>query len=1221
MIASRHIRVFLSSTFQDLQKERDYLVKYTFPAIRQIAEKRNVEFSVVDLRWGVTEEEAHQGKVIEICLNEVEETRPFFIGIIGNRYGWCPKETDLENNHRLLHLFPCVADYVQRGLSMTEMEMEFGIQASQERLFANFYLKDSPISPEQENYDKLIKLREKIQHNAEQGICQTYSFSTPKQLGDSIYLSLKNLLDDLYPESASDPSVVLRDKQDFIRQQLQAIFHNGQALDQLEQQVNKISTSHWLIAFNAPSGAGKSALCANWRKEDQHIIRTFLNEDLCTAQDAILHLETEIQTRGIDRNKVIWIIDGLDSLSNDERKLTWIEQDTLSEINIIVAARDILLVKYAQAVASSTNRTYKTIQLPIATSSEIRHITIDYLRHFAKGLSEKQLDTIAQTPLFQNMLLLRFFLQEIIQFGEYEKLDEFMQRYLCACNEKELTMAIFEGLEKDYGYTLVANYFGLLSMTRLGLDEKTLQDYLKLNALQWSAFYGAVTHLSYRSDATIQLHPAIKGFAQERYTNDKKMVKSWRTKLRKIYKQQLRHYIRLAYKEDFIQAFIWSLLCSHPIEGNSHKYIIRKLLAEIYRFDIQEKGEEYVYKHANFLELLALNDIDMMVSTIHHTKKSEKKLIRFLPKAIWFYPNFLEDYCIVLCTAFLQGDKEEIQIFSDYIKKRWFIAGNKQRILAIIAANFLNDASEEQPIEDTWQESDIANIDVNKIVNFIVNSLPYIKENERIEHIEEQTDALEIRALKEEDQGVLLCCIYMIKSYCLYRAQHYGEDAAYYSKAIQCYPGEFPIRGLLPFLIYSVTRDKSMCDSIIEEQKRLLQSKNIDSTTRGSYEVTLYTMQLLYIYRFICKDAAERETQILRNIYNLFPDDPVQACNARCNIANALGVDGKYEITPDIYRKAAEVAPTEERKVACLEAAAISNLELLEYKRFRDIIHELLPIYDRLNNEDRIRWALTQTAIADFYIIDRYLYRGEAFYDLASEFTTFFRAVLRHEREDRSPLFESRLTLYSYFLCALDFKYHLCQEKHTEMIQEAADNIQELYDNNMIPEMDKYNYYVLCMTAAYRFDKAMTVINLANDKYAPLCRELCTIGLEKDPKKRFQLCLDDTINHLRKWESLKPLNKEDLCESSVIRDLSTIRSSIWVAAKEPIRMPIIYEIYKDKEHPLRLHALTSLLFYAFITVKDEDVNQYMQEALSYEFEPLKALWILIDYKQKQEDNE
>ena len=46
----------------------------------------------VDLRWGVTEEEAEQGKVIEICLDEIENCKPFF-GILGNRYDGHPIDT------------------------------------------------------------------------------------------------------------------------------------------------------------------------------------------------------------------------------------------------------------------------------------------------------------------------------------------------------------------------------------------------------------------------------------------------------------------------------------------------------------------------------------------------------------------------------------------------------------------------------------------------------------------------------------------------------------------------------------------------------------------------------------------------------------------------------------------------------------------------------------------------------------------------------------------------------------------------------------------------------------------------------------------------------------------------------------------------------------------------------------------------------------------------
>lgn len=46
----RVVRVFISSTFRDMQEEREELVKQTFPELRRRCRERNVEF--VDLRWG-----------------------------------------------------------------------------------------------------------------------------------------------------------------------------------------------------------------------------------------------------------------------------------------------------------------------------------------------------------------------------------------------------------------------------------------------------------------------------------------------------------------------------------------------------------------------------------------------------------------------------------------------------------------------------------------------------------------------------------------------------------------------------------------------------------------------------------------------------------------------------------------------------------------------------------------------------------------------------------------------------------------------------------------------------------------------------------------------------------------------------------------------------------------------------------------------------------------
>ena len=72
MHPSRSIRIFLSSTFRDFGEERDLLVKCVFPALRAKFKERFVELVDVDLRWGITPQEAERGEVLPICLSEID---------------------------------------------------------------------------------------------------------------------------------------------------------------------------------------------------------------------------------------------------------------------------------------------------------------------------------------------------------------------------------------------------------------------------------------------------------------------------------------------------------------------------------------------------------------------------------------------------------------------------------------------------------------------------------------------------------------------------------------------------------------------------------------------------------------------------------------------------------------------------------------------------------------------------------------------------------------------------------------------------------------------------------------------------------------------------------------------------------------------------------------------------------------------------------------------
>jgi WD40 repeat protein len=83
----KRVRVFISSTFRDMHAERDHLVKVTFPRLRQWCEQRRLHLVDIDLRWGITREEAENGKAVEICLEEIDGSRPFFICLLGAQYG------------------------------------------------------------------------------------------------------------------------------------------------------------------------------------------------------------------------------------------------------------------------------------------------------------------------------------------------------------------------------------------------------------------------------------------------------------------------------------------------------------------------------------------------------------------------------------------------------------------------------------------------------------------------------------------------------------------------------------------------------------------------------------------------------------------------------------------------------------------------------------------------------------------------------------------------------------------------------------------------------------------------------------------------------------------------------------------------------------------------------------------------------------------------------
>ena len=136
----RTVRVFISSTFKDMHAERDLLTRYVFPELRQRAKSLFVNLYQTDLRWGIAESQTKQS--VFLCLNEVYRS-DYFIGLIGERYGYMPTSYDVpKDDPRFAWL-----NKVPLGHSITDLEIQAGVfnssVSSSKKNRAFFYLRDS----------------------------------------------------------------------------------------------------------------------------------------------------------------------------------------------------------------------------------------------------------------------------------------------------------------------------------------------------------------------------------------------------------------------------------------------------------------------------------------------------------------------------------------------------------------------------------------------------------------------------------------------------------------------------------------------------------------------------------------------------------------------------------------------------------------------------------------------------------------------------------------------------------------------------------------------------------------------------------------------------------------------------------------------------------------------------------------------------------------------
>jgi|GEM_PF-6171378 len=187
------ISIFISSTFRDMQFERDALMTDVLPGLSQEAREHLDSLSFIDLRWGVdtssleTEESAR--KVLSVCLDEIDKSKPYMIILLGERYGWVP-DAPLLNGAAQSKDFSIDDDFK----SVTALEIEYGALSDSGQLSRCLFYTREPLDrsgmsredaavygPESERHaQKLAALKQKIESRIGQGI-KTYKLGYDAQ--------------------------------------------------------------------------------------------------------------------------------------------------------------------------------------------------------------------------------------------------------------------------------------------------------------------------------------------------------------------------------------------------------------------------------------------------------------------------------------------------------------------------------------------------------------------------------------------------------------------------------------------------------------------------------------------------------------------------------------------------------------------------------------------------------------------------------------------------------------------------------------------------------------------------------------------------------------------------------------------------------------------------------------------------------------------------------
>eukprot|EP00049_Salpingoeca_infusionum_P010045 m.170253 g.170253 ORF g.170253 m.170253 type:complete len:1191 (+) comp14526_c0_seq2:97-3669(+) len=479
---SRVIRVFLSSTFEDFQQERDDLHAKVFPFLRKFSSSKGLLFNEVDLRWGVVESK----DAVQVCLKEVQRCRPYIVCLLGDRYGWVPTKEELQDAiaqvQNDIHAFDLawVLDHV--GCSMTHLEIIQGIvRVPEQDRHALVYIRtQTPTSvvlrkEEASSKQKLQQLKEYVATLP--GVtCRTYD--DPDQLPDMVKEDLQTNIECLSEQLALQilGSASTSNPHAMHAQANQACYALPSSLAILRDELLGQALNEPVVIVGQ-SGCGKSSFVAqlllHWQQDEKHeafvhftglagpnnlyttVLHRLLSQlklwsqgqiqepipvDVKNMTSKVFEWVHTVASANCDK-EYIFLVDAVNQLLDIDTaaNLRWLPMIWPSNCRLIVTSIDV-----------PPQWEFQIRRLESLTTQDRAHILETYLSLAGKTMLPEQSQLIIDSDHITSPLHLRVMLDELRVTGVFHELTDNIRSLVAAPSISEVFEKVLVRWEKTY---------------------------------------------------------------------------------------------------------------------------------------------------------------------------------------------------------------------------------------------------------------------------------------------------------------------------------------------------------------------------------------------------------------------------------------------------------------------------------------------------------------------------------------------------------------------------------------------------------------------------------------------------------------------------------------------------------------------------------------------------------------------------------------------------